>query len=70
MEPGLGPPIIILFCFLKSSIGETSLKNSGLKIICIFLHSLFSLSVVPGGTVDFIITILFFILVSQTDISQ
>ena len=42
-------------------IGDRKVKlatNSGLKAISISLYSLFHLSVVPGGTVDFIIIVL------------
>ena len=51
---GLGPPIMILFWFLKSSIELASVKNSGLKDIFNALYFLLYFSVVPGGIVDFI----------------
>ena len=54
------PPIIIRLWFLKSSNELASVKNSGLKHKLILGCFSDNLSVVPGGTVDFITTVLFF----------
>ena len=54
----LGPPKIILFWVLKSSMALASVRNSGLKITSISGYREFILAVVPGVIVDLITTVL------------